>query len=465
MAERPHILILMPDQQRGDCMGCAGHPQVKTPNMDRLAEEGTRFGEAITVCPVCMPARASFANGRYPHNHGMWNNCASRLPAEDETFFHILQRHGYLTAHIGKSHYHPHGGGLHMRDAEPYMHARGLEYVHETTGPHATVHTRSYMTDAWEEKGIWDAFKRDYGERKAAAGLLVRPSPHSVEDYQDSYVGRQAVEFVQGYADARPMCLFVGFGGPHEPWDAPGRYASMYPPGETPAAVPAAETNGSLPEFARRTRGFHPRRDLDAATIRAIRANYYGKISLIDHWFGEILRACEARGWLDDLFVVMWSDHGEMAGDHGLLHKSVFFESSVRVPLILRWPGRIPAGATSDALAEIIDVFPTILEAVGTEPGRQCVGRSLWPALREPGAPLRDCQLSEISDSGANTLITMIRTATHKYAVDQQARGFMLYDLANDPAEQRNLIGQDEALEMELRDRLLRRVLGAQAAM
>ena len=106
---QPHILILMPDQMRSDCMGAAGHPCIRTPNMDRLAGEGTRFTNGTTVSPLCMPARCSFISGLYPHNTGMWVN-DGQLPVQDETFFQILQRAGYRTAHIGKSHYYSHKG-------------------------------------------------------------------------------------------------------------------------------------------------------------------------------------------------------------------------------------------------------------------------------------------------------------------------------------------------------------------
>ena len=231
MSERPHILILMTDQQRADCIGCAGHPQIKTPHLDRLAAEGMRFSQAATVSPICMPARASFINGLYPHNHGMWTN-VGEMPADDETVFHHLQRAGYLTAHVGKSHYYVHERKTrHLADREPYLHARGLEFVHETTGPWATCVTGSYLTDDWQTKGLWEAYQRDYKQRERAPGgsnAATWPSPLPVEDFLDSYIGRQAVEFVESYEDDRPMCLFVGFGGPHDPWDAPGEYAEMY---------------------------------------------------------------------------------------------------------------------------------------------------------------------------------------------------------------------------------------------
>ena len=146
---RPNVLLIMTDQQRGDALGIEGHPVLQTPVMDWIGTAGVRFSSAHTVCPVCMPARASFINGLYPHNHHMWTN-RGEMPRDDETFFHHLQAAGYLTAHVGKSHYYVHGD-FHMRDREDYMHARGLDYVHETTGPWATVRTDSYMTDRWEE--------------------------------------------------------------------------------------------------------------------------------------------------------------------------------------------------------------------------------------------------------------------------------------------------------------------------
>lgn len=460
---RPDILILMPDQFRADTMGCAGHPQVRTPHIDRIAREGMRFTEAATVSPICMPARASFISGLYPHNHGMWTN-RGELPAGDETFFQHLQRAGYFTAHIGKSHYYPHGDE-HLREREPYMHARGFEYVHETTGPHATVRTRSRMTDDWDAKGLYEKFRADYSERAQHHGAMVRPSPLPFDDFLDSYVGRQAVEFVDRYEDERPMCLFVGFGGPHEPWDAPEPYASMYDPLRTPPAIPIPPWARSVPRWMAAHRVFEDFGEKVTSQTASIRANYYGKISLIDEWIGRILAAFERRGRLSDLLIVFWSDHGEMAGDHGRIHKATFHESSVRVPLLVRWPGRVPAGTTSSALAETVDIFPTVLEAAGCQPSSRCLGRSLWPVLRDPQASLRPWQLSEILHGEGR--VFMLRSASRKYAVDQQGRGFMLYDLESDPTEQCNLIleGGVHGLESCLRDALLGRLLEAQYSM
>jgi choline-sulfatase len=393
----------------------------------------------------------------------MWEN-KGEMPAHDETFFQLLQGAGYFTAHIGKSHYYEQSAGLDMRDREAYMHDRGLEYVHETTGPHATCQVTSYITDAWEKKGLWQKFKQDYLERAEAGGAMVRPSPLPVEDFLDSYIGRKAVEFVEAYQDQRPMCLFVGFGGPHEPWDAPREYATEYKAEETPEPIPIPENMESQPEWILSKKDFAVWPEQVLAKTPEIRANYYGKISLIDSWVGRILGAFADRGWVDDLLVIFWSDHGEMLGDHGRLYKSTFHESSVRVALILRWPGRIPENVESNALAEIIDVFPTLVEAAGCEPSQRCVGRSLWPVLRDPHAELRKWQLSEIDHDGRHI---MIRSREYKYVIDEQARGFMLYDLHNDPEEQDNLASAEGAssMEKELREAVLGRLVEAHYTM
>ncbi len=463
MAE-PNVLILMPDQFRADCLSCAGHPQIRTPNLDRISSQGVRFTQAATVSPVCMPARASFISSLYPHNHGMWRN-SGQLPAEDETLFHHLQRAGYCTAHIGKSHYYKHSGG-HMKEMEGYMHSRGLEYVHEVTGPLATQGTRSYMTDCLEENGLYEAFKQDYAERTSVRRenpFLVQPSPLPEDLFLDSYVGRQATEYIREYRDERPMCLFVGFPGPHEPWDAPGKYATMYDEESTPDPIPWPGENERLPAEIRDMDDFQPMGSSTPENIRAVRANYYGKISLIDHWIGEITGALEERGMLDDTLSVFWSDHGEMLGDHRRVFKCTFHESSMRVPFIFRWPGHFEKGTTSDALAETVDIFPTILDSLGLDSSARALGRSLLPALKGESNHIRRQQLSEVLHAGERRIC--LRSPGEKYALREDGTGFMLYDLQDDPDEQHNLIGQETGREKLLREDTLNRLVWEQYSM
>jgi len=443
--DKPHILILMTDQQRADAMSCAGHPVLRTPNMDRIAAEGVRFENAVTTCPLCMPARAAFVSGLYNHNHHIWRN-RGRLPAEDETFFHHLRRAGYQTAYIGKSHFYEHAAGDHLRRHEAYMHARGIDYVHETTGPWATAKTGSYLTDAWGE-ATWSAFRADY-EKRRGTPWAAWPSPLSEDDFPDSHVGRQAVEFVEGRPDDRPVCLFAAFGGPHEPFDAPGRYATLYDPASVPPAIPPEPIEGLSPAagewLGARRRFLRGEERVPPELVAPAAAGYFGKIALIDHWVGQVLDAFAARGWLEDTLVVFWSDHGEMLGDHGWFFKNVFYESSVRVPLLLRWPGRVPAGAVRPQPAETIDVFDTLLAAAGCEPSARSFGRSLLPAARDPAAAHRDAAFSEVTCREARpqagpARATMVRTDHWKYVVADTSEPLMLFDLADDPAEQRNL--------------------------
>jgi len=446
----PPILILMPDQQRADGLGCAGTSPIRTPNMDRIAAEGVRFSSAVSVSPICMPARASFVSGLYPHNHGMWTN-SGELPADDETFFHHLQGLGYRVGYVGKSHFYQHGG-MHVRDRVPWMKRRGIDIVEEATGPHATCRTGSFVTDAWEKKGLWKVFRDDYAKRgKEGSVNALWPSPLPEEEHLDTHIGRRAVEVIDAYDEDRPLCLFVGFGGPHEPWDPPPRYAEMYNPADCPTGIPAEELPGHLPDHARERlmKGRHEAiPDENARTIHAL---YYAKITHLDDLFGDILAAYERRGWLDEALIVHWSDHGEMLCDHGRLFKSVFFDGSLRIVMNVRWPGRIEGGRTCEALVETIDAFPTILEAVGAEPSKRCLGRSLWPCLGDTSAEVRECAFSEVHDT------SMALTREWKYAVDSRGRGYMLYDVQNDPDEVNNLIGAPEAAQAErqMRDRLL----------
>jgi arylsulfatase A-like enzyme len=177
------------------------------------------------------------------------------------------------------------------------------------------------------------------------------------------------------------------------------------------------------------------------------------------------MKTLEDRRLIDDVFVIFWSDHGEMLGDHNRLFKCTFHESSIRVPLILRWPGKIAEGMRSDSAVEIIDVLPTVLEVIGIEPPGNCFGTSLWPVLKNQSKSCREETLSEIfywREEGARR--TMIRTRQYKYAIDEKLRGFMLYNLGDDPFEQDNLIGKrgTESLEEELKERLLARIFATQ---
>ena len=256
----------MTDQQSWEHLGCAGHPVLRTPHIDRLAREGTRFDHAFTTSPLCMPARVSFLSGLYPHNHGMWDNDSGAPPPEGETFYQHLQRSGYVTAHIGKSHIFAHNPdlphGTDFRDLEPYMHARGFEYVHDTVSLRGPLVWGSYLSDYWKKEGLYEPLKADYLKRAQVGPTAVWPSVLPEESTVDAYIGRQTVEFIRDYSDAEPFCLFSSFAGPHEPWDPPKRYFDMYDPAETPPPLP----DGERPPLA------HPSRTLTHGPSQVVSA-------------------------------------------------------------------------------------------------------------------------------------------------------------------------------------------------
>lgn len=450
---KPDVLIIMPDQLRADCVGAYGNKVIKTPNIDKIAEQGVLFRNAFTTSPVCMPARASFVSGVYPHNHHMWTNEGS-LPADDETFFRHLQENGWFVAYVGKSHFYEHRS-FHMKTMEGYMKKRGIDYVHETTGPHSTVHTDSYMTDYLKEKGLLDAFRDDYKKRTM---FSTHPSPLPEESYLDSYVGKKTVEFIKNYSQDKPLCLFVGFPGPHEPWDPPGKYAEMYSTKDMPDEIKDDKMPVWLSEKvkSRMQREREYFRELTSEKIKEIRAMYYGKVSIIDYWVGEIIEEYGKKRNPENLVIVFWSDHGDMLGDHGILHKVVFYESSIKVPLIIKWPGKNDTIKNSANIVEIIDVFPTLLAGLDVSPSERAAGENLFEEKKQNFA------LSEIYAYDCYNY--MIRTDKFKYSINEKGDGVYLFALDNDPLERKNLLGNREFAEAEqkLRETLLKKLLNSQ---
>ncbi|MCG9131708.1 sulfatase-like hydrolase/transferase [Candidatus Poribacteria bacterium] len=452
----PNILLLMTDQQRWDAMGCSGD-WVQTPNLDRIASEGVQFTNCVTTSPVCIPTRLSLATGLYPHNTGVWNNMNHTMPSETPTWMQAMRGAGYRTSLFGKTHLHPHGGDL--REREGLMNAYGLDDVNEIGGPRASAKVLSHMTAEWEEKGLWDAYQADYRERFSTKPYLVRPSPLGLENYADVYVGQQAKQYLQNYDRQEPWCCWVSFGGPHEPWDTPEPYASMYDPEEMPSAVPCPPAGerprGHLDQVMQRMNpAFEP------GEIGRLRANYAGNVTLIDAQIGEILDTIAARGELEHTIIVHTSDHGEMNGDYGLIYKSNFLNGAVRIPLLVRTPDNANAGSTCDSPTEWIDIGPTLVEMAGGELEHRQFGKSLCPVLTDPETTHRDFAISEIQGE------IMLLNQQWKAALNKDGEVYLLFDVQNDPNETNNLAGKPEvsdvetALRLQILERLMQTQLG-----
>jgi arylsulfatase len=456
---QPNILIIMPDELRADALGYAGHPVYRTPHVDRLAREGVWLSHAYCTAPLCMPARASMISGLYPHNHHVQGNAGS-LPVDDESYARLLKRAGYATAYVGKTHFGSDAPGRDFVSHEETVRRRGFGDVHQIPGPMALAKTESHLSRRWAQQGLLEIYREDYRRRAADPGAGAWPSPLPLEEFADCYVGARAEAWLRECRGDRPFLLVVGFGGPHPPFDAPEPYASMYRPEDVPAPIPPGEPGDWLPDYVRLRGSPIPDDPGEAQRIARERmANYGGKISLIDDQVGRLLAVLDERGWAENTLVIFLSDHGEMGGDHGRYHKSVFFESAARIPFLMRWPEGLPAGVRRDALVEQLDLFATVVGAAGAPPSKRAFARSLLPLARgDTGAVPRDAVFSELKRE------IMVRTRRHKYVVDALGRGFQLFDLAADPHERRNLVGHPDyrAVEHELRDRILRWLVSTQ---
>jgi len=252
---------------------------------------------------------------------------------------------------------------------------------------------------------------------------------------------------------ADPWFCWVSFGGPHEPWDAPEPYASMYDPGAMPAPLQAEPSRSQRPRGVL-DRRLRQRPALEPGDVARLRANYAGNMTLIDDQIGEILRVLEDRGQLDDTVIALVSDHGEMNGDFGLLYKQNFLNPAVRVPFLIKAPGKA-AGATSTVPVELMDVGATLLELAGAEPVEGSYAQSLVPVLEDPSRPHREAALSELSGE------VMLATSEWKVALNRNGRIYLLFDLVNDPHEQRNLAGRPEVerIAQDLRKLALERLI------
>lgn len=446
---KPNILFIMADQFRGDVMSCVGG-SAQTPNLDALAAEGVCFTNCCTVAPLCVPARISMMTGKYPHTTGVWDNADFALSPDANLWTRVIHDLGYGSGLFGKTHLHTDFGDMIAR--EPIVRGYGFDVVNEVSGPHSTCQTRTHMAEEWKAKGVWDAYCADMLRRTKVP--RAKPSPLPLEEYYDVYVGRKGREFLEQYSEDKPWFCHVSFGGPHEPWDTPEPYASMYREADMPAPLPHIQESA-----ADRPRGEYDRiyakKDIRCSeeAAREIRANYCGGVTLIDRMIGEIIETVKKRGEWDNTVVLFTSDHGEMNGDHGFVNKRNFFRPALNVPLIIRTPETArQGGRMDDALVNLIDIGPTLAELAGGEITYAHCGKSLCPTLEGTAQPHRDYILSEY----AGEIMYMDRK--WKMVTNKLGEPYLLFDMEKDPDELLNLIGaaEYETVQLKLERRLLR---------
>lgn len=446
MSKPPNILFLYSDQHRADAMSCAGHPLVRTPHLDRLAQEGVRFDNAYCSTPLCAPQRVSMLTGRWAHNTGILSN-RGQLGNDEPTFAQALRAAGYYTSFIGKLHLaQPALAGL--PECERWLDAAGFDYHDAQHGKvFAALHPiddsyRCYL----RAKGLLERFHEDYEARHRGprSPWYAQPSVLPEEDFHDQYISRVTNQWLADYDGDKPFFCWCNWGGPHAPWDAPGKYAEMYQPANMDA--PYDDPMTAAPAALRQARQRRARRTPKDAW-RACKAQYYGLISLVDDGVGLMLATLAERGLLENTLIVYASDHGEMLFDHGLSGKSVMYEQATRVPLIVRWPAKFPAGQTVAAPRSALDLVPTFLELAGADPLPVCHGTSLTATPVGDGADVF-CEMGAVK---------MVRRRQWKYVYQPIREEAQLFDLRQDRRELINLAGTPGCAEIEakLRQRLL----------
>ncbi len=439
--ERPNLLIVMSDQHGPMFSGTYGHRLIQTPAMDRLSEEGVTFDNAYCNAPICVPSRASFMTGKYPFQIRSWdNNCA--LPSDTPTWPYLLRSLGYDVVLSGKMHLKPPDelNGFRTQLAVD-LHARQVD-------------ARVRWKDVFDKPAPMEDFLEGAG-----AGITE-------EIRADESAEAAALSYLRDKDRKRnPWAICVGFLAPHSPLVVPEPYFSMYYPDNVDLPViPPGHVDEISPQ-AKRLRDFLGRGgDLPEDMVRRARGGYYGLVTWMDAKIGRLLDTLDEEGLTDSTVVIYAADHGEMLGEHGMWAKLNFYEQSSRVPLQVRWPGRIRGGQRVPNPVSLIDVTATILDIAGLDEEQRrgfwdMEGDSLWPLLNGRTSGWKDEVFSEYEGPGTDRVLGMIRSGKWKLCYGHgDPPELELYDLEKDPGEFGNLADRPEYQEIRsgLFNRLLR---------
>jgi arylsulfatase A-like enzyme len=407
-AERPNVLLILPDQLRAQALGCMGNPDVKTPHIDRLAAEGVLFRQTFANTPVCCPARATLLTGKYPHRHGLVANDL-RLRESQMTLAKLLKAEGYRTGFIGK--WHLDGGQRDPGFVPPGPRRQGFEFWAACECRH------THFQPVW---------------------FRDTPEPVRGTKFEPEALTDLALEFLR--ADRkRPFFLVVSMGPPHDPYGAPEKYMRMYDP-----------------------RKLTMRRNWRPGVRQAGReqiAAYYAAITAIDDQVGRMMQALKDFGRDKDTIVLFSSDHGDMLGSHGQRLKRKPWEESVRVPGMLRYPARVRAGRRVDAPLSHVDFAPTLLSLCGVKVPADVQGTDLSGVALGRGDKGPDSVFFQIfvpfAGDGTPHPWRGVRTRRYMYA-RAETKPWVLYDLEKDPDELHNLADDpaSAAVRAELEARL-----------
>jgi len=448
---RPNILVICTDQHRYDVISTHHGSVAKTPNLQRLADQGTVFDACYAPSPVCAPSRASMLTGRYPSSHGLWANGVT-LPDATDMVSRQLSDAGYRTGLVGKLHL----SGAFQGHTEERV-DDGFQVFKWAHDPFHGSPENAYH--AWLARRFPELWER-------AKGDLVTPDKTNfvhantafdempTEAHYSTWVSEEAGEFLEAQPRNQPFFLMLNYFDPHHPFVAPKEYLDLFPPTSVPPPVGGRAELASKPAFQTESSdssyvGHGPAYiDFDAAGIDLIRRTYYAMVALVDECVGRVLDELDRRGLSDDTLVIFTSDHGEMLGDHAMLLKGpMMYDVAVRVPMIARWPGRVPVRRIP-GLVGVHDIARTIRVAAGLSESSHHQGLNLVDVARGE-TQARGYALCQYRDSGYSNSpevhTTMLRVGEYKLvrwhgspATERQADG-ELYNLETDPNELINL--------------------------
>lgn len=491
-ATRPNILLITSDQQHFDTLG-VDNARIRTPALDRLAREGMLFERAYCSNPVCSPSRASILTGLYPAWHHCWT-IGVKLPEDVPTVNDEFRRAGYATGLVGKAHFQPTRSEPGSESIEAHPVLRDLDFWRSFHGPwygfehietarmHADEHLAGQHYAIWlEEKGLTNW--RDYFAPWPADPDTPKRH-HSwelpAELHHSTWVGERTIANIERCArQNRPFFLWSSFFDPHPPYLVSEPWASMYDPADMrPGRITPGEMESLPPQFGLTQQ---PRPDFSAwketpwanhgfschlrddEQLRKDMAVYYGMVSLMDRQIGRILESLDALGIADNTLVLFTTDHGHFLGQHGLTAKGAFhFEDLLRIPMVVRWPGQVPAGTRSGALQSQVDFAPSFLSAAGLPvPGRmQGVDQTnVWRGEVEAA---RDHVVVENRHQPTSLHLRTYIDGRHKITVYRGADYGEMFDLQDDPGETRNL--WDEPACAGLKAHLLQKFVQAEIA-